>query len=95
MGLSFALCRGIPFKCAKPTDLLSTHKHVSFQVYLLGGSIPERENDKLFNTSTFWSPDGSLLAKFRKIHLFDIDVPGKITFKVGYVNAKIIIATDY
>ncbi len=51
-------------------------------MYLVGGSIPEKDsNGKLYNTSTVWSPDGDLLAKFRKIHLFDIDVPGKITFK--------------
>ena len=50
-------------------------------VYLIGGSIPEEENGKLFNTSTIWCPQGKLIQKFRKIHLFDIDVPGKITFK--------------
>ncbi len=51
-------------------------------VFLVGGSIPERdEAGKLFNTSTVWSPTGEMLAKYRKIHLFDIDVPGKITFK--------------
>lgn len=25
--------------------------------------------------------DGEILAKHRKVHLFDIDVPGRITFK--------------
>ena len=51
------------------------------KVYLVGGSIPEREGDRLFNTSTVWSPEGRMIARHRKIHLFDIDVPGKITFK--------------
>lgn len=32
---------------------------------------------KLYNTSTIWSPEGKLLAKYRKMHLFDIDIPGK------------------
>ncbi|CAF0862921.1 unnamed protein product [Adineta ricciae] len=50
-------------------------------IYLVGGSIPEREGDKLYNTSTIFDPNGELLGKFRKIHLFDIDIPGKITFK--------------
>lgn len=27
-----------------------------------------------------YGPDGNLLAKHRKIHLFDIDVPGKMKF---------------
>jgi len=50
-------------------------------VYLIGGSIPETCDGKLYNTSTVWCPDGHLVATHRKIHLFDIDVPGKITFK--------------
>jgi len=50
-------------------------------IYLVGGSIPERDGDKLYNTSTIFDPKGKLLGIFRKIHLFDIDIPGKITFK--------------
>ena len=45
---------------------------------LLLGSIPERvEGDTLIrNTSVLLGPDGSTLAVYRKIHLFDIDLPG-------------------
>jgi omega-amidase len=50
-------------------------------IYLIAGSIPERKDDKLFNTSTIWGPEGGLLATYRKMHLFDIDIPGEITFK--------------
>jgi len=53
-------------------------------VYLIGGSIPEREGDKLYNTSLTFGPDGSLLGKYRKMHLFDVNVPGKITFIESY-----------
>ncbi|KAL8985137.1 MAG: hypothetical protein Q9205_001075 [Flavoplaca limonia] len=51
--------------------------------YLLGGSIPEYEttSDKYFNTSLMFNPNGELIATHRKVHLFDIDIPGKITFK--------------
>ena len=51
------------------------------KVYLIGGSIPEREGTKLYNTCTVFDPSGNLIAKHRKVHLFDIDIPGKITFK--------------
>jgi len=55
------------------------------KIYLLGGSFPEKEivdgKEKLFNTSTVWSPEGELIGKFRKMHLFDIDIPNKVTFK--------------
>jgi len=50
--------------------------------YLVGGSIPEREDasGKLFNTSLTFDPSGTLIATHRKTHLFDIDIPGKISF---------------
>ncbi|XP_013106993.1 omega-amidase NIT2 [Stomoxys calcitrans] len=51
-------------------------------VYIVGGTIPEMgDNDKIYNTCTVWSPEGSLIAKHRKMHLFDIDVKGGIRFK--------------
>lgn len=50
-------------------------------IYLIGGSIPEEDSGKLYNTCTVFGPDGALLIKHRKIHLFDIDVPGKIRFQ--------------
>ena len=53
----------------------------SYNVYILAGSIPEREDDKLYNTSYLFDKTGSILAKHRKMHLFDIDVKDKITFK--------------
>jgi predicted amidohydrolase len=47
------------------------------------GSIPERDpSGKIFNTLTAYDPNGNMIAKHRKVHLFDIDVPGKIKFKV-------------
>ncbi|KAI9877617.1 MAG: hypothetical protein M1830_003295 [Pleopsidium flavum] len=50
--------------------------------YLIGGSIPEYVPDtkKYHNTSLVFSPKGDLLATHRKVHLFDIDIPGKISF---------------
>ena len=45
-------------------------------VYLCGGSIAEREGDRVYNTSYVFDPDGAQIAKHRKMHLFDIDVAG-------------------
>jgi len=52
-------------------------------VWLLGGSIPEKDpsDGRIYNTSTVYSPQGELVAIHRKVHLFDIDIPGKIKFK--------------
>jgi predicted amidohydrolase len=47
--------------------------------YLIGGSIPEREQGKLYNTSFVFDRNGTIVARYRKVHLFDIAIPGKIT----------------
>ena len=44
-------------------------------VYVHGGSIGERVGDKLLNTSLVFDPNGQLLARYSKIHLFDITTP--------------------
>ncbi len=36
-------------------------------VYLIGGSIPERDGSKLYNTCTIFDPNGNLIAKHRKV----------------------------
>ncbi|BCR83154.1 carbon-nitrogen hydrolase family protein [Aspergillus chevalieri] len=57
------------------------------KAYLVGGSIPELDaiTKKYYNTSLVFSPSGSLIGTHRKTHLFDIDIPGKITFKESEV----------
>lgn len=49
-------------------------------VWIVGGSVPELCEDKVYNTAPVIDADGVLVAKHRKVHLFDIDVPGKIRF---------------
>lgn len=48
------------------------------RIAVLLGSIPERiEGDtRVHNTSVLLGPDGAPIAIYRKIHLFDIDLPG-------------------
>ncbi|GAA6060925.1 hypothetical protein JCM10212_003833, partial [Sporobolomyces blumeae] len=53
-------------------------------VWLIGGSIPELSpDDKVYNSSPVFSPDGDLVALHRKVHLFDIDMSasGGVKFK--------------
>ena len=54
-------------------------------VYIVAGSIPERSEDKIYNTSFIFDGEGKRIGKHRKMHLFDIDVPGKIQFKESEV----------
>lgn len=64
-----------------PTCEMLSKAAKEHSIYLVGGTFPEVENKRYYNTCTVWNPDGNLIAKFRKMHLFDIDIPGKITFK--------------
>jgi predicted amidohydrolase len=55
-------------------------------VHLLLGSFNERAGEseragRCFNTSVLFGPDGGVLATYRKIHLFDVAVPGGVTFR--------------
>jgi deaminated glutathione amidase len=45
------------------------------RIHVHGGSIGEKEGDRLFNTTIVFSPDGTEVARYRKIHLFDIVAP--------------------
>ena len=64
-----------------PTCALLRESVKRLGIYIVGGSIPELVGETVYNTSTLWSPDGELLLTFRKVHLFDVDIPGGITFQ--------------
>ena len=49
-------------------------------IYLIGGSISELDDDKVYNTSFSFDREGKIIGKHRKVHLFDIDVEGGIRF---------------
>ncbi|CAH2244679.1 jg1336 [Pararge aegeria aegeria] len=51
----------------------------------VSGTVPERCGGALYNTCTVWDGSGKLLAQHRKMHLFDIDIPDKITFRESEV----------
>ena len=71
-------------------------------IHVLAGSIPELEiNDgskSIYNTSVLFDNKGEFLGKHRKMHLFDIDVKGKIYFKesdtLSAGNDFTVIKTD-
>ncbi len=57
-------------------------------MFIVGGSIPEVENGLLYNTSMSFSADGTFEGKYRKAHLFDIDVPGVFRFMESEVISR-------
>ncbi|WP_428377476.1 carbon-nitrogen hydrolase family protein [Lichenicoccus sp.] len=76
---------------------------------LHAGSIGERSGERISNTSLVFGPDGRELARYRKIHLFDVVTPSGegyresdtyrpgdavITVQVGSVRAGLAICYD-
>lgn len=50
-------------------------------IYLIGGSIPEIEEGKVYNTCFVFDRSGSIIARHRKVHLFDVDVENGISIR--------------
>ena len=46
-------------------------------MWVVGGSIAERDGGHVYNTSTLFDREGELVARYRKIHLFDVDIAGQ------------------
>lgn len=59
-------------------------------IILVAGSVPELENDKIYNTAYVFDDKGKCIAKHRKTHLFDIDVKNKIRF----MESEVLTAGD-
>ena len=53
----------IPGECTNALSSLAKE----LQVFIVGGSIPEKDGEKYFNTCTVFSPAGDMVAKHRKV----------------------------
>lgn len=69
------------------------------KVYLVAGSIPELEDDKIYNTSYVIDPGGRIIGKHRKLHLFDVDIENGVKFfesdTITKGNEIVVIDTVY
>lgn len=71
--------------------------------YIVAGSMPTKvKNDTkfdYFNTCYAFGREGEIVAKHNKVHLFDIDIPGKISFKESEIlspgNSFTSFETDF
>jgi len=70
-----------PQVSTSPSIYMLCQQAKALNVWIVGGSIPEKDGTNLYNTCVIIDNNGIIVAKHRKIHLFDIDVPGKIKFK--------------
>ena len=71
-----------------------------FRIHLVAGSLLESgpAPGKVFNTSCVFSPEGRLIGRYRKIHLFDVDLPGRVSVRESDTRAHgdepVVVATD-
>ncbi len=68
------------------------------KINIIGGSIPEIHNDKIYNTCYIFNRSGNQIGKYRKTHLFDVDIKNGQYFKESDVltagNSLEIISID-
>ena len=66
---------------ARPGPILATLVELATRhgVWLIGGGLPERvpgDDRRTYNTAAVIAPDGTIAGAYRKVHLFDVDIPG-------------------
>ncbi len=46
-------------------------------IWVLGGSVLEADDGRVYDTSVLFDRTGEVVARYRKIHLYDVDLPGQ------------------
>lgn len=69
---------------------LIRNKARDLKVYIHIGSYLEKDGNHIYNTGVVFDPAGEILAKYRKLHLFDVEIPGGM----AYLESATITAGD-
>jgi deaminated glutathione amidase len=66
------------------------------RVWVHGGSVLELDGDRVFNTSVLIDRSGEVVATYRKIHLFDADLPGAVPSRESslYSAGREVVVAD-
>lgn len=89
-------------QCAEPLDGPTCTRFAGLarqlDLYLLLGSFSEKSEqpERCYNTSVLFGPDGSRLALYRKIHLFDVDAPGRVRMQesAAFLPGREVVVAD-
>lgn len=68
-------------RLAKPLEQSSyvdgiRSRAAELKCYVHLGSFLERDGDRIYNCALAIGPGGEVLARYRKLHLFDVEIPG-------------------
>jgi predicted amidohydrolase len=83
-----------------PTTAMLAALARSLRIHLCAGSLLERAADetRAYNTSCLFDPQGTLLARYRKVHLFDVELPGRVSVRESATRAPgadvVAVATE-
>lgn len=65
-----------------PTSEWASRLAARLRIHLVAGSLLEASGTRRpFNTSVLVGPDGAIAGRYRKVHLFDVDIPGRVTVR--------------
>ena len=76
-------------------------------IWVIGGGMPELPDsqaasgapERAYNTCVVIAPDGELVARYRKIHLFDVDIPGRAQIRESAAtlagDSLVSVQTDF
>jgi omega-amidase len=80
------------------TGLMLSQAARQHGIHIAGSSVELGSDGRAYNTGTIWSPEGELIHKQRKVHLYDVDIPGGVTFKesdfFGYGDSFGVVKTE-
>jgi predicted amidohydrolase len=79
-----------------PTSAWLAERARRHRMWILGGSYLEADGEHVFNTSVLVSREGEIVARYRKIHLFDVDLPGQPPLRESftYTAGDEIVSAD-
>lgn len=70
-----------------PSSLWAAEQARRHRLWLVAGSLAEEAAGDCHNTSCLYTPEGHCAAIYRKIHLFDVDIPGAVAKESANVTA--------
>ncbi|WP_346771702.1 carbon-nitrogen hydrolase family protein [Anoxynatronum buryatiense] len=70
-----------------PTTQLLSRLAAELNIVVVGGSIAEAADDRIYNTAFIYNEVGERVGRHRKMHLFDVNIVGGVSFQESSIVA--------